>query len=183
MSEDMILKHCSPTLAGIKTANLFSCEYESPEKLYSEVRELNKRLTSKGLRVLPLKKKGKRALIYVYRPNRLKNDLNDKKARSQLCKCGYCVENTEICIAQLCRRLKECDTFPHEIGFFLGYPPEDVIGFMENKAANAKYVGCWKVYGDVQKAKKTFMIYEKCTSIYYAQWQSGKSIERLTVAG
>ena len=27
MSEDLIIKHCSPTLAGLKTANLFTCVY------------------------------------------------------------------------------------------------------------------------------------------------------------
>ena len=25
MSEDLLIRHCSPTLAGIKTGNLFSC--------------------------------------------------------------------------------------------------------------------------------------------------------------
>ena len=29
MSDEIIVSHCSPTLAGIKTANIFSAEYES----------------------------------------------------------------------------------------------------------------------------------------------------------
>ena len=33
MSEEMLIQQCSPTLAGIKTANLFSCSYTDEEEL------------------------------------------------------------------------------------------------------------------------------------------------------
>lgn len=72
--------------------------------------------------------------------------------------------------------------FPHEIGLFLGYPPEDVCGFIENRAGGYKCVGEWKVYGDADKAKEIFAKYRKCTEVYCAQFAQGKSIERLTVA-
>ena len=36
----------------------------------------------------------------------------------------------------------------------LGYPAEDVQGFIENETKECKCVGCWKVYGDEEKAKK-----------------------------
>jgi hypothetical protein len=29
MSEDLFVRHCAPTLAGLKTGNLFTCEFES----------------------------------------------------------------------------------------------------------------------------------------------------------
>ena len=80
------------------------------------------------------------------------------------------------------RRLQESGDFPHEIGLFLGYPPEDVRGFIENHAEGYKFVGCWKVYGDEKSAKKQFARYKKCTDVYCSQWANGKSIERLTVA-
>lgn len=38
--------------------------------------------------------------------------------------------------------------FPHEIGFFFGYPAEDVFAFIREKGHNYKLVGDWKVYGD-----------------------------------
>ena len=83
----------------------------------------------------------------------------------------------------LIRRLCEYEEFPHEIGLFLGYPPEDVYGFIENKADGFKCVGCWKVYGDARAAQKTFARYKKCSDIYAVQYANGRSIERLTVAG
>ena len=79
-------------------------------------------------------------------------------------------------------RLKNDDEFPHEIGLFLGYPPEDVLGFIKNGAENCKRLGCWKVYGDEENALKTFKKYEKCTEIYSKLWNNGRSLERLTVA-
>jgi hypothetical protein len=59
---------------------------------------------------------------------------------------------------------KRCirDDFPHEIGIFLGYPVEDVRGFVAHKGRNYKLCGYWKVYGDVEKAKKCFRRYDAC---------------------
>ena len=35
--------------------------------------------------------------------------------------------------------------FPHEIGVFLGYPVEDVEGYMQNDGKNFLLVGYWKM--------------------------------------
>lgn len=35
MSEEVIVKYCSPTLAGIKTGSLFSCSYDSKNEVYA----------------------------------------------------------------------------------------------------------------------------------------------------
>lgn len=46
--------------------------------------------------------------------------------------------------------------FPHEIGIFLGYPIIDVEEYIKNKGENYLLSGYWKVYHNVNKAKKTF---------------------------
>lgn len=183
MSEEMIINHCSPTLAGIKTGALFNCAYPSERELRSAVRAWSKTLSPKGLRVLPLRYNGRTALIYIYRPAMLSADLKDELARRLLAKCGYVSETPEGCIVQLMRRFAECEEFPHEIGLFLGYPAEDVCGFIANKACGYKCVGYWKVYGDEEKAKKAFARFEKCTRCYCQQHAKGTGIERLAVAG
>ena len=71
MSEELLVRSCAPTLAGLKTANLFNCPYTDAEEIKSAARKYNKILVKKGLRVLPLKMRENRALIYVYRPSRL----------------------------------------------------------------------------------------------------------------
>lgn len=181
MSDELVIRHCAPTLASIKTGNLFSCDYESESELYESIRSLNLRLSSKGIRILPLKCKEGRALIYVYRPDKLERDLSDENALRLLRDCGYADCNSNRCIAQLIGKLREAGDFPHEIGLFLGYPPEDVEGFMYRKD-EAKYTGCWKVYGDVESAQRIFARYRKCTDSYMNQLSKGFRIERLTVA-
>lgn len=181
MSDHLVIRHCAPTLASIKTANLFSCEYETLEELYASIRSLNRRLSGKGLRILPLKCRDGRALIYVYRPNRLDQDLNNNRANELLRSCGYECCGTNRCIVRLIERLRGSEAFPHEIGLFLGYPPEDVEGFIYRRS-EAKYTGYWKVYGDVESAQRSFQRYRRCTDSYLKQASKGLEIERLTVA-
>lgn len=183
MSEDLLVRHCSPTLAGMKTGNLFACSFPDENEMKECIRCWNRMLTKKGLRVLPLRFQNSRALIYVYRPARLTRDLQHGVAEQLLQERGYCTETSERCVVHLIKRLCEYEEFPHEIGLFLGYPPEDVCGFIENRAEDCKCVGCWKVYGDADAAQKTFAKYKKCTDVYCAQYAKGRSIERLTVAG
>ncbi len=183
MSEELLIRHCSPTLAGLKTGNLFSCDCDSKPDLIEQIRQLNKKLVPKGLRILPLRVQNGKALIYVYRPRELEKDFVDAQARSLLEANGYHPEKIDRCVAHLIHRLQSTTDFPHEVGLFLGYPPEDVYGFISHKACEHKCVGCWKVYGDEVAAQKTFDLYKKCTRIYCSQWEQGKSIERLTVAG
>lgn len=181
MSEELLVRHCSPTLAGMKTGSMFTCAFPGETELRESLRSLNRRLVPKGLRVVCLRVHKGRALIYVYRPSGLKKDLLDDQARALLEQHGYTPAKGEGCVCQLIRRLHSSEEFPHEIGLFLGYPPEDVCGFIQNKAAY-KCVGCWQVYGDVDAAKRTFARYEKCTRVYCAKWAQGTTIERLTVA-
>ena len=54
MSEDLIIKHCSPTLAGLKTANLFTCQYAQKEDIERYAREFNRRFSHKGVKMQPL---------------------------------------------------------------------------------------------------------------------------------
>ena len=182
MSEEMIIRHCSPTLAGLKTGSLFTCPYETKEALMKEIRRLNLLLSGKGLRILPLRYSGKKALIYIYRPALLKEDLLHGAAAALLSDHGYPRESPDHCVVRLVSRLQENSEFPHEIGLFLGYPPEDVLGFIENNARHAKCIGDWKVYGDAEKAQALFSAYQQCTNHYIHLLTAGSSIEHLAVA-
>jgi len=182
MSEELVVMHCSPTLAKLKTGNMFSCRCECKEELFKAIRALNKRLVPKGLRLLPLKYSDGLALIYLFRPSLLARDLSDSAALTILEQAGYQSVKPEHSIRQLIRRLDECKGFPHEIGLFLGYPPEDVKGFIEHKGAQFKFAGLWKVYGDEHAARRRFESYLKCTESYQKQLAYGKSVEHLAIA-
>lgn len=182
MFEEILIRHCSPTLAGLKTGSIFVFRYESTDRLFSLLREYNARLSPKGIRMVLLRKRDTSALIYVYRPKRLTEDLKNREAASILADSGYLHPDPASCLIELKQRLNESDGFPHEIGLFLGYPPEDVRGFIQNKGKCSKCCGCWKVYGDVEKSKQCFARFRKCRKIYYLQWSMGKSVEHLTVS-
>ena len=183
MSEDYVVRYGAPTLAGIKTGSLFQCPYDTPETLRNTVRGLNRKLVPKGLRVLPLRVSQKRAMIYLYRPSDLAQDLAQDQAVQLLQQHGYDLKGCESCIVQLIHRLRQQEEFPHEIGLFLGYPPEDVCGFIENKACGSKCTGCWRVYGDEAAAQRRFAQYKECTRVYQDLWAQGNPIEQLAVAG
>lgn len=180
MSEELLVRYCSPTLAGMKTGSMYTCSFVAVSSMIDELRRLNSLLAGKGLRILPLRFRNNRALIYVYRPFRLSQDLQNNTACQLLEERGYDSGNPGKCIIRLRQRLSSKE-FPHEIGLFLGYPPEDVCGFIENRATGWKCTGCWKVYGDADAARKLFAKYKKCTDIYCSLFAKGKSIEWLTV--
>ena len=183
MSDDYLVRHCAPTLAGIKTGSLFTCPVRCPRELWDAVRRLNRRLLPKGLRILPLRLSDSKALIYVFRPQKLSSDIADTTAEGLLRSRGYDTSSCAKCIARLGQRIRAQEEFPHEIGLFLGYPPEDVQGFIDHGPDCCKCTGCWKVYGDPEAAQKKFSQYKKCTRVYCRQWEKNRDIQRLTVAG
>ena len=156
MSEENVVRLCAPTLAGIKTGSLFPCPYECRETLLTEIRRYNQVLVPKGLCLLPLRFTEKSALLYLYRPCDLERDLQDRLATEILQHAGYACTGSEQCLMQLIERLRAYDEFPHEIGLFLGYPIEDVVGFIRYSGRGCKLSGYWKVYGDAEAASRLF---------------------------
>lgn len=173
--ENLIVKHCAPTLAGIKTANLVNCKKGGIDMMCFDS------LSAKGVQTAVLAENDDSMLLYVYRRNMLENDLKAPEANELLSKYGYS-QDADSAIDRLRERIKESPCFPHEIGLFLGYPANDVKGFIEHKGQNFKCMGYWKVYGDECEAKKTFARYKKCIDVYTKVYLEGASLERLTVA-
>ena len=182
MAEEILIRQGAPTLAGIKTGSLFPCPCEDREDLLADIRRLNRRLSPKGLCLLPIRFLAGQALLYLYRPAELRRDLRDARVSELLRQAGYEDESCARCVARLACRFRESGEFPHEVGLFLSYPPEDVKGFIAHRANDFKCAGLWKVYGDEEKARALFAKYKKCTEIYCALWQSGSRLEQLAVA-
>ena len=71
--------------------------------------------------------------------------MENEQAAEILHHAGYNSGHCGRCIANLIRRFREGGEFPHEVGLFLSYPPEDVKGFIDHRACNFKCAGLWKV--------------------------------------
>ena len=80
MSDNTVIRFCAPTLAAIKTGSLFNCSFESQGDMTSSLRAINHSLLQKGVCVIPLRYQDRKALIYMYRPAMLEQDLSDSLA-------------------------------------------------------------------------------------------------------
>lgn len=180
MSDETVIRCCAPTLAAIKTGSLFNCAFEDREEMTESLRNVNHCLLCKGVSAIPLRIRDGKALVYLYRPAMLEQDLSDPLAEEILTACGYPKGRVTERIMFLIRRLQVGDDFPHEIGLFLGYPPVDVRGFIEHR--DCKCVGLWKVFeSDETEAKKYFARCKNCTQAYLRRRQEGWDLSRLTI--
>ena len=67
MSTEVLVRCCAPTMACLKTGNMFSHAFESREQMTEELRRLNSKLHGKRLRILPLRWRPGKALLYLER--------------------------------------------------------------------------------------------------------------------
>lgn len=78
--EQYLINHCAPTLASLKTANLFNYSFASEYELEAQLLHLNTLLAVKGVSLTMIRKTADSALIYVYRSRKLALDLANKTA-------------------------------------------------------------------------------------------------------
>lgn len=181
--EKYLIEHCAPTLASLKTANLFSYVCPSPGELDEYITIWNQRMKEKGISMCVLRFREHTALIYVYRREFLKRDMERPGSAEFLHNLGYEHTDVDYVVGKLKERLKNGLDFPHEIGLFLGYPLDDVIGFVENSGKGCICSGCWKVYCNAGEAVRTFQKFKKCTEVYVRLWSQGRrNVWQLTVA-
>lgn len=181
--ERHLIDYCAPTLASLKTGNLFRIPCRCHEALETSLQQLRRKLEPKGVSLEVIHHYPQNVLVYVYRPVRLQQDLKQPGAAKLLREYGYEGTSVEQALAHLKKRIAAADGFPHEIGLFLGYPLGDVMGFIENRGKNCKCVGCWKVYCDECEAQKMFARFDKCCAVYRRLFAEGRrSLCQLTVA-
>ena len=219
-----VVRNCSPMLAGIKPASLFTypgvyadqngssataaIEDRRAHLLYV-IAQCNHELNPFGIHLSVLVWRPCGALVYACRPNSLATYLADPRAKTALTKEGYDTGNLSACLVHLASRITlasnnaaecacgqtrcaldhqaHCDNgctceFPHEIGYFLGYPYEDVHQFIVQHGENYKVFGAWKVYTNVEQALTTFDSYRACTQYLTYIYQQGCSLAQLAQA-
>lgn len=182
--EAMLVEHCAPTLAGIKPASLFRFQAESLDLIRHSVQVWDQCFEPKGIRVQVLMEcpGSSVGIIYVYREKWVMHLLAEESRSTFLEQMGYRTGSAGEMLAQLSRRLCLEAEYPHEIGIFLGYPLQDVIGFIQNKARNFTCCGYWKCYGDPVAAQKCFERYRICTQIYKKRYAQGTPVVHLATA-
>lgn len=166
MSFDQLVMRCAaPALCGIKSASLFSMRLDLYGRECGKLAEWNSCFASQGIFIVPLKQKDSRVLFFVYNRRSLETLFADEAVRLYLEGKGYRTsDGLDAVLAELFLRLASCDSFPHEVGVFLGYPLEDVCAFERTSGTGFKYSGCWKVYGDIDSAVRRMDMYKRCSA-------------------
>lgn len=180
MVEALIVSHGAPTLAGIKPASLIMMPFAAD--LAEQLAALDRRLSEKGLRITVLKTTPAKASVYLYREAELAALLGCPAVQGFLAGFGYASVSVDAALDRLRARLNEADSFPHEIGVFLGYPLRDVIGFIRDGGKGCTVCGCWKAYGDPCAVQRIFDRYARCREVLIARHRIGATLEMLTVA-
>ena len=180
MSEELLVRHCAPTLAGLKTGNLINCPVGGGGGYRGRSCSAEPQVKPpRGCRCgcWPGRKTGR---LSTSTGRGVSDGIWPAARRNCSAGRGYPAPDAERCLRCLAGRLGE-GGFPHEIGLFLGYPLQDVLGFIENRGQGSKLVGTWKVYGDEEAARRTFARYKKCTAVYSRCLKEGTPLEKLAV--
>ena len=175
--EHFLGTHCAPTLVGLKAASLLAVHKTDREDFLQLLEEYKPCFHCKGISVLQLGENESSILMLFFRPEILARQLQRSLASQLLQQFGYPAEGRLVeKLSFLQERIRIKDSFPHEIGLFLGYPPEDVHGFIENKGREFAYSGYWKVYANEERTRELFQLYTECTREFCTQLQTGSSI-------
>ena len=177
--QERLVRHCSPTLAGLKCGSMFRVE-SGPHSIKKQIRDLDIRLMPRGVRVSIIREDSG-CLVYVCRPKKLAERLSDPEVSEFLMGYGYVPSDPLSMVKQLADRLSHCPSMPPEVGVFLDYPMEDVKGYIANSGRCSRCIGCWKVYGDVESAEKRFRSYRRCREVYGRRFSEGCELEKLAI--
>ncbi|MDD4370819.1 MAG: DUF3793 family protein [Anaerostipes sp.] len=143
---------CAPVLSGLKASNLFVISNQVAGDVLDLFRDTKYRICVIG-------QNDERTTFLLYREE-LYTYLNLPEVKKILKEYGYKQSSQEEILNQFSKRymryLQGKESFPHEMGLFLEYPVEDVLGFIQHGGQNSLYTGYWKVYSDLQEKKSLF---------------------------
>ena len=148
---------CAPLITGLKISNLLTI----PPDGFTQVEKI---IEGSFITMYPLLETEEKIVILLYRKERLEKYLRMPQVQKLLTEEGYGTCQLEEVLPVFCARYENyAETkkeFPHELGLLLGYPPEDVEGFIRHQGKNCLCTGYWKVYADKEGKQRLFEKYE-----------------------
>lgn len=155
--ETQIALQCAPLISGLKVSNLLIISAED-EALVRVI------LRRSGISFFRLLRTGEKVTFLLFRKNPLEAYLKQQEVETMLVEAGYAELSLGNILSTFQKRyahyMSTGGRFPHEMGLLLGYPAEDVKGFVENEGKNFLYSGYWKVYADVEEKRRLFQKFE-----------------------
>lgn len=168
--EIKIALQCAPVIFGIKIANILII----PTTNSVQTQEL---FVHSDLKLEFLFDYLDKSYYLLYQEEGLETYLHNEKVQTSMLCIGLKFNSLKEMIHQIACEYENClryhQRFPHEIGFLLGYPPEDVLGFIQENGKNYLYCGYWKVYGDLTMALEMFEAYNKVKELLLEYLNNG----------
>ncbi len=169
---------CAPVLKNLKVANLISTEH-------GNFRLIRNDLKKSRILCYVLYTDSDRDVLLLFRKDRLENILSDPKIRQFLGRFGYASFDIPSVLKLLGRRYAQYITtgtaFPDEVGVILGYPLDDVEGYIQNNGENSLIARYWKVYHNPLSAEKTFKAYDAAREKVLTDIVRGYSLDQVAV--
>ena len=176
-----LVLECSAVLAGVKPASLISlvnrtrpCGRNIYQLWQLHHEDLAHRLSD--LTLVILQNRPQAVLLLCYNHDHLERHLAHGGIRTLLHKAGY--EAGASCttlVDELSNRIAGNDSFPHEIGLFIGYPAKDVAAFMGLVKLPFSCQGPWKIYGNPERSLALAEQYRCCRQRMAAILATGTS--------
>lgn len=167
---------CAPLFAGLKLSNLLMVPG-------GNLKEMAGVLEGTGISSFLVAATGKKTAVLLFDRGRLEHYLQEKEVWQMFCHMGYGEQELEEVLHVFRRRYGEYfrgeRDFPHEMGLLLGYPVEDVEGFIRNKGENCLYTGYWKVYEKLPEKKTLFREFERARDILISLISDGFGIAEI----
>ena len=147
----------APILRGLKPAELLSLQFQRKGCLTCFQKNKDSFFRALGLSFLEIRERENSLLLLIYDREQLEKRLAEIRQKALLTSRGYLLESSlDRVLAHLKSRFGR-ESFPHEVGLFLGYPEKDVASFIALGGENFSYCRHWKVYHDVPEAKRTML--------------------------
>ncbi len=148
---------CAPLITGLKISNLLTISSDG----FCLVEKI---ISGSFISMYPLLETEEKTVILLYQKERLEKYLRMMQVQKLLTEEGYPSCLLEDILPVLCEKYEAYaetkNDFPHELGLLLGYPPEDVEGFIRHRGKNCLCTGYWKVYADKERKLRLFEKYE-----------------------
>lgn len=150
-----------------------------------DLEEILKEIANTSIEYLILDRVKGRCIVFFYREAALKKHIAREEIGQFLNRYGYTGNNLKVYLERLKTRVayfyEKDHSFPHEVGAFLGYPIEDVEGFIRNQGKNFLLSGYWKVYGNLIEKKQLFLQFDQAQKEAMMQWSKGKALRQIVV--
>jgi hypothetical protein len=148
---------CAPLITGLKISNLLNIRRED----FASMQEIVKRSQFSWYLLIETEEK---MIALLFHRDSLECYLRKPKVREMFQQAGYANLSLDGILKEFRVRyagyMESKNEFPHEMGLLLGYPTEDVEGFITHRGDDCLCVGYWKVYANKERKLKIFERFE-----------------------